>query len=277
MIHEHGNRLLDKLEQKIGSAALPHILRWIAGFAVLSWGLSLFSPTFLDWIDYDRSAILSGQVWRIFSWIVFPSDTNVIFVLFAMLFMFFLSDALERSWGSFRVNVFVLGTMLCLSLIGLVIPLTGLASILASIFYAAVLVSFATLFPDHIIHLMAIIPIKAKWLGWATVAILLSMVLTSSFILLPVMLAGFVPYLLVFGPLFFHQTKLRSQQNVRRERFQKETSAAGKAFHTCEICSATEISHPERDFRVTADDREICSVCLDLERAAKSGQSSAIS
>lgn len=277
MIHEHGNRLLDTLERKIGSAALPHILRWIAGFAVLSWGLSRFSPTFLDWIDYDRSAILSGQIWRFFSWIVFPTDSNVIFVLFAMLFMFFLSDALERAWGSFRVNAFVVATMICLSLIGLLIPLTGLASLLASIFYASVLLCFATLFPDHIIHLLAIIPIKAKWLGWATVAILASMVLTSSFLLLPVILAGFAPYLLIFGPLFFQESKLRSQQTVRRQRFQKETNAGGEAFHTCEICNATEVSHPERDFRVTADDREICSVCLDRERAPLAGESSASS
>jgi len=277
MIHEHGNRLLDKLEKKIGPAALPHILRWIAGFAVLSWGLSLFSPTFLDWIDYDQSAILSGQVWRIFSWIIFPTDSNVIFVLFAMLFMFFLSDALERAWGSFRVNVFVMTTMTCLSLIGLIMPVTGLASVLAGIFYSSILVSFATLFPDHIIHLMAIIPIKAKWLGWATVAILASMVLTSSFVLLPVILAGFFPYLLIFGPQFLQQTKLRSQETVRRQRFQKDTSAGGDAFHHCEVCSATEASHPERDFRVTSDDREVCSVCLDLERATMSGQSSATS
>jgi len=275
MIHEKGNRLLDKLEHKVGSAALPHILRWIAAFSVLSWGLSRFSPTLLDWIDYNRAAIFSGQVWRIFSWILFPTDTNVIFVLFAMFMMFFLSDSLERAWGSFRVNVFVISTIFCLSLIGLVMPFAGLASILAGVFYSSALLAFATLFPDHIIHLMAVIPIKAKWLGWANVAILASIVLISSFVMLPVILAGLLPYLLVFGPTFFQETKLRTQQNVRRQRYQKETDTGGNAFHNCGVCGATEVTHPGRDFRVTSEGREICSACRDLEGATPADETAA--
>ena len=41
MIYETGNRVLNQLEKQIGKLALPKILRWIAGFQVLSWALSL--------------------------------------------------------------------------------------------------------------------------------------------------------------------------------------------------------------------------------------------
>ncbi|HRQ90090.1 MAG TPA: hypothetical protein PLA50_14925, partial [Bacteroidia bacterium] len=65
MIYETGNRILDRLERAFGGFALPNVLRWVAGFQLFTWLLSLFSPEFLGWITYDREAILSGQIWRI--------------------------------------------------------------------------------------------------------------------------------------------------------------------------------------------------------------------
>ena len=61
MIHDSGNRILDRMEASFGRLALPQILRWIAGFQAMSWGLSLFSREYLEFIAFDRGAILSGQ------------------------------------------------------------------------------------------------------------------------------------------------------------------------------------------------------------------------
>ena len=72
MIHDSGNRILDRMEASFGRLALPQILRWIAGFQAMSWGLSLFSREYLEFIAFDRGAILSGQVWRLFSWVLSP-------------------------------------------------------------------------------------------------------------------------------------------------------------------------------------------------------------
>ena len=92
MIYETGNRVLNQLEKQIGKLALPKILRWIAGFQVLSWALSLISPEFLGWINFDRNAILSGEIWRLLTWVLYPASDFVFFVIIAALFMFFIND-----------------------------------------------------------------------------------------------------------------------------------------------------------------------------------------
>ena len=161
MIHDTGNRILDRLEPVLGRMALPQILRWIAGFQAMSWGLSLFSPEYLALINFDREAILAGQVWRLFSWVLLPvvpgsGGMAIFLVLIALLFMFFISDSLEGHWGSYRLNVFVISTIVLLAAAGFlpIHPLT--LTILNITFYSAVFLAFASLFPNHIIHLMMV-------------------------------------------------------------------------------------------------------------------------
>jgi len=262
MIYEMGNRLLDQLERRFGRLTLPHVLRWIAGFQVLTWALSLISPDFLGWINYDRDAILGGQVWRLLTWAVYPASDFVLIVVFAALFMFFINDSLESEWDSFRLNLYVLASILVLSFTGLIPFATVPGYLLNTVFYSSVFLAFASLFPDQVIHLFGIIPIKAKWLGWANFAYLAAMVLTSS---LPLLLAalvviGLLPFLLTFGPGFIDRYRRESTAKVRRHKFESEI-ATGDTFHECTTCGATEKTHPEREFRVAADGNEFCDSC----------------
>ncbi|MDF1862679.1 MAG: hypothetical protein P1U87_20850 [Verrucomicrobiales bacterium] len=275
MIHEKGNEILNSLELKVGKFALPQILRWIASFQVLTWALSLFSPDFLKWIIFDRNLILSGEVWRAFTWIFFPRLPGfsnpviaILFVIIALMFMFFISDSLESVWNSFRVNVYTIATVVSLTLIGVLIP-TGFAigGLLTGVFYSAVFLAFATLFPNQVIHLFAVIPIKAKWLGIANAALLGATVLGSASPLVAglIVIAGLLPYLLVFVPTMADQMRQRGNSAVRRHQFQSTTQAEGEAFHECESCGATEISHPALAFRVSADGEEYCEQCRPLK------------
>lgn len=263
MIYETGNRVLNQLEQQFGKLALPKVLRWIAGFQVLSWALSLISPEFLDWIIFDRDAILSGQVWRLVTWVLFPASDFVLFVIIAALFMFFINDSLESQWDSFRLNVYVFASVLFISVGGLIPDAKGAGMLLNSLFYSVVFLAFASLFPNQVIHLFGIIPIKAKWLGWANAAFLGAMVLTSPspFIVGGIVVFGMLPYLITFVPGFLVSYRQQTEAAVRRHKFEKETGNGGVAFHDCEKCGATERTHPEREFRVAADGHEYCSEC----------------
>ncbi len=267
MIHENGNRILISLERRLGGMALPQILRWIAGFQVLTWGLSLFSPEFLDWIGFHREAILSGQVWRLITWVLYPAVTgggiSIIFLLFALIIMFLINDSLEREWSPFRLNVYVFSTVLALSLIGLIPQAAGAGSLLNMVFYSSMFLAFATLFPDFILQLMGIIPVKAKWLGWVNAALLVAAILTSiaPFIVGLIIGAGLLPYFLVFVPTFVGNYRMRGESAVRKHRFEREMGDPNEAFHVCDSCGATDRTNPEREFRVTADDRELCDAC----------------
>lgn len=262
MIHETGNRLLDQLERRFGRLALPRILRWIAGFQVLSWVLSLISPEYLAWLVFDRDAFLSGEVWRLFTWVLYPAAKNPLFVLIAALFMFFINDGLESEWQSFRLNVYVFATIAAISLAGLLPLAAGAGLLFNSIFYSAVFLAFASLFPEQVIHLFGIIPIKAKWLGWANGAFLGAMILTSPvpFIVGTIIAIGMLPWIITFVPGFAASFRQSSDAKVRRHRFEASMTT-GETFHKCERCGATEISHPTREFRVTADGNECCDEC----------------
>lgn len=261
MIYETGNRVLNQLEKPLGKLALPKILRWIAGFQVLSWALSKFSKEFLGWIVFDREAILSGEIWRLLTWVLFPASDFVLFVIIAALFMFFINDALESRWDSFRLNVYVIASVLFISLAGL-LPARGAELLLNSIFYSSIFLAFASLFPNQVIHLFGIIPIKAKWLGWANAAFLIAMILTSPSLplLAGMVFIGMTPYLVTFVPGLISSYRQQTEATVRRHRFE-ESSGAGSSFHECETCGATEKSHPEREFRVTAEGHEYCGEC----------------
>ncbi len=263
MIHEIGKQILNSLEKRIGHLALPHILRLIAGFQALTWGLSRFSRGLIDWLEYDTKAILGGEVWRLISWVLLPIDESVIFVLFALFFMFFISDSLERAWGSFRVNVYVFFSIASLALIGLVPFFTGAGPVYGDIFYSVAFLAFATLFPNQVINLLAVIPIKAKWLGLANGALLIAMILGSNapFLLAIVVIAGMLPYLVVFVPEMVKNAKQNSENTVRRHKFVQAAGGEAEPFHQCEKCGANDETHPERDFRVTVDGKEICSEC----------------
>lgn len=180
MIYEKGNRLLDQLERRFGRLALPRILRWIAGFQVLTWALSLLSPAFLQSIDFDQSAILGGEVWRLITWVIYPTSDFVLFVIIAAMFTFFINDSLEAEWDSFRLNVYVLSSVAVLSATGMLPFLGEIGFLLSTLFYSNVFLAFASLFPDQVIHLFGLIPIKAKWLGWANAALLAALILTSA-------------------------------------------------------------------------------------------------
>lgn len=262
MIHESGNRILDSLEKQAGWLALPRILRWVAAFQVLTWLLSRFSEPLLGWIDFDCDRILAGEVWRILSWVIYPAARNPLFVLFAAFFMFFINDSLEREWGSFRLTLYVLASTMIIALAGL-LPLVGLyGSIFSMLFYSSVFLAFATTFPEENIMLFGIIPIKAKWLGWANALVLFGLVMTTrpQLFTAGVVIIGMLPYLLTFGPSFFANRKRETQAKVRRHRFESAREVSS-SFHECVTCGATEHTHPTREFRVAGDGEEYCDSC----------------
>lgn len=263
MIYETGNQIINSLERRFGKLAFPQLLRWIAGFQVMTWALASFSPEFLQWIQFDQNAIISGEVWRIFSWVLVPRTDNVLFVIITALFMFFISDALEGHWGSFRVTLYVASSIFLITLAGLLPWAAGVVGFLNMIFYSIVFLAFASIFPNQVIHLLGIIPIKAKWLGYANATFLMVAVMgsTNPVFMGIILIVGMAPYLLTFTPGFIHSWREGAELAVRRHRFEAGQTSESDAFHECETCGATDKSHPQREFRVAADGEEYCEDC----------------
>jgi hypothetical protein len=113
-----------------------------------------------QWLYFDRSLILQGQVWRVISFVAVPDQSNPFFMLLFMYVYYSLAREIESNWGGFFFNLFYL-----FGVIGTIIGgfITGYASIVyinLSIFLA-----YAALFPHAVFLLFFIIPVKAKWLA----------------------------------------------------------------------------------------------------------------
>lgn len=264
--------IVNSLENRLRWLAFPSLLR---GLAIIHFAMILLlmvRPDIGSAMVFDWSKILAGEVWRIISFLFLAVDVDTSFSAFSLLFAFFalmiaflFNDSLENTWGVWRTSAYfylvIIGQVVANLILGASnlppIPEGGMYLYLAAFF------AFATLFPKHTFLLMLIIPVQV----WILAALSGFFIIIRSFgspSFAIFALLTFLPYLWWAVPMALKNGKNRSTVAKRRVAFQSKTKAAEiKGFHLCKECNATEVTHPEREFRVAADDEEICSECLD--------------
>lgn len=270
-----GEKMLNSLERRFGNLAMPGLLKWIAGFQLLGLLLSLISPGFIDIARFDQAAIYKGEVWRLFSWLFAMSSAGTLSILmiFFIIFMFMVSDAMEQSMGAFRKSFFIFTTAVCLVIAGLIPGVNGFGSFMLPVFLSVMVMTAATIIPEHIIYLWLIIPIKMKWVGWLSAISIILMVMTTSNKLLYAGLTtfGLLPFLVGIVPPLINNFKNDARASARRAKFQRDSGAnEDSAFHTCYNCGITDQRDPHMEFRVSSEDgNEYCVSCLKRKAAEK--------
>ena len=253
--------LLDSLERRYGRFALPGLIRVVVALTALVYLLALFNPGFISVLTLDPARILKGEVWRLFTYIFIPrsigqpgSMMQPLWLLLALWFLLFIGDRLEHAWGAFRLNLYFLvgmiGTTIAAFLFGAQFSNAMLAS---TLFFA-----FANFYPDEVIYLMFILPVKVKWLAWVLAAFLLLGFLTSPNSYRMALVAAFANYFLFFGPDLVRAARHRRQVASRRQRFEESARPEEESLHRCANCGATELTNPSLEFRVSRDGEEYC-------------------
>ena len=79
------------------------------------------------------------------------------------------------------------------------------------------------------------------------------------------MAAMLLPFVLVFVPALLRAARQQSENAVRRSRFERSKLPETETFHRCGNCNITEVSHPDREFRIAANGEEYCSECKPAE------------
>ena len=98
---------ISKLERKFGKYAIPNLMNYIIILYIFGFVLDTFAYGFYEqYLALDAYAILHGQVWRIFTFIIQPPSTNLIFVVFTMYLYYMIGRTLEYVWGTFRFNLY---------------------------------------------------------------------------------------------------------------------------------------------------------------------------
>src|SRR5262249_32400335 len=113
--------------------------------------------------------VFRGEVWRLVTFLFVPPFYGIpIFFVFYCLLFYLIGIVLEQTWGTARFNVFLLVGYVCnvAAALGLYAA-TGINIPAPSGFiYSTLFLSFAYLYPDFVLMIYFILPVKVKWLGW---------------------------------------------------------------------------------------------------------------
>ena len=249
---------LDKLERRFGFLGIPGLTRILVGFTALvfalKWWLGEGGEGYVSMLDLDPARIRHGEIWRVFTYIFIPQTRSPWWILFALWFLWWIGEGLERAFGPFRLTLYffigMIGTTIAAFFFGNQFSNTML---LASLFYA-----FAHFYPDEIIYLFFILPVKIKWIAWVSAVFLLAGFFTRTNSYRISLIAALSNYLIFFGPEIIHGIRHRHDVSTRRRRFESDSRRAAEPLHKCKVCGATELTDPNLDFRVARDGEEYC-------------------
>lgn len=246
--------LLDKLERRFSFIAIPGLPKILVAFTALVFGLAYLTPDFIPALTLDRGRILHGEVWRLFTYIFIPSTLSPFWVLFALWFLWWVGEGLERAMGPFRLTLYFL-----LGMIGTTTAAFFFNSdfsngmLMASLFFA-----FARFYADEVIYVLFILPMKIKWVAWVMAALLLVRFFGGPMSYRMAMVAALANYLIFFGREIIHDARNRRDVSTRRRRFDEDARSESEPLHKCKTCGATELSDLNLEFRVARDGEEYC-------------------
>ena len=247
-------RLLDKLERRIGFIAIPGLTRAVVALNVLVFILVYLNKGFDSYLALDIARIRAGEVWRLVTYIFVPQMSHPLMVLIALWFLWFIGDGLERAWGPFRLTLYFLVGMIGTT----VAALLSNSQFSNQMLFTTLFFAFAHFYPEEVIYVFFILPLKIKWIAWAYAAFLLLAFVTQSNSYRMALIAALSNYLIFFGPEAIQQVRHRKEVAGRRKRFEVQSRSDEEPLHKCATCGATELSDSNLEFRVASDGEEYC-------------------
>ena len=274
----------------------------LIGCYVIGYLMQLINASFIDFLTLDAYMIFTkGQVWRIFTWIISPPADLGVFTIVMLFFYYSIGTTLERTWGTYRYNVYIWGGVLitllasfvCMGVCYLIFGSEMLevygaiyksaysdvygsfyssmsnteaffaaSSFLFSTYYInmSIFLAYAATYPDNVVLLMFVVPVKVKWLGFIYGALLIYQMI-QYYRYAPLGWFGMVAIaasLLNFLIFWLRSRNLSylSPKQVKRKVVFKQQVKSGEKYsgHKCCICGRTDADDPTLEFRY-------CSKC----------------
>ena len=263
---------MSNFEKRFGKYAIANLSLILILCYVVGYVIQLVNANFLLYLTLDPYAILHGQIWRLFTWIIMPPSSLNPFTIIMLLFYYNIGTSLERTWGVYRYNVYLFSGMLFTILgsfvwLGIQFLLTGggaglketsmIVSLLFSTYYVnmSIFLAFAATFPDVQVLLMFIIPVKVKWLGILDGLVLLYDFLFAGGMVTRTVIASSLLNFIIFFLTSRSHIHMTPKQMKRRAEFKQDIRRNSKVTkHKCAICGQTEDDDPNLEFR-------FCSKC----------------
>ena len=260
---------LDKLERKLGRFAIPNLTVYLLAGYVIGFAVVLLMPELLGWLTLEPALIVRGQVWRVISWVLIPPTTQPISLLFLVLLYYSLGTVLERTWGTFRYNVYIFSglffTVLAVFIFyavyyfgfGMEISLSSVGLISTNYITMSIFLAFAAIYPEMEVYLYFILPIKMKWMALVYAAMALYYFVSRGAVTrvaIGASLLNFVIFFLSTRNLKRYSPKERARKARFRQQSAPHMQYSNGAKHRCAVCGRTELDDPCLEFR-------FCSKC----------------
>ncbi|WP_434309378.1 rhomboid family intramembrane serine protease [Hominifimenecus sp. rT4P-3] len=252
---------IDKLERKFGRFAVRNLMIYLIAMQAVGFVLNLTNPTFyIEWLSLNPYAILHGQIWRLVTFLIFPSSSDPFLLVIGAICFLSIGRLLEQMWGTFRLNLYLLVGIVAI-IIGafLIYPFYGpflsiYAAASASLdLYSTLILAIALMLPDVQFMLFFVIPVKAKWLGIFYGVIVAYDFIKSSWPGRIMVFMTVLNFLLFF--FLYRKPVQRAKQVKRKVVYQhKVHQASSGPRHRCAVCGRTELDDPSLEFR-------FCSKC----------------
>lgn len=266
---------MSNFEKKFGKYAIKNLSLTLIMCYAAGYLIEMVLPGLFYFLTLNPYAIIHGQVWRLVTWILIPPDSsNLFFVLLMLYFYYSLGTSLERTWGTYRYNVYIfsgmlftiIGSFLMMGYCYLVRP-ADMVAYGPSVFFSAVsplfstyyvnmsiFLAFAATFPEVQVLLMFIIPIKVKVLGIIYGVMIIANFIQGSAYSRFAMAASLFNFV-VFWITSKNHIHMSPKQVKRRQEYRREVKRnTGVTKHKCAICGRTELDSPDLEFR-------FCSKC----------------
>ena len=257
--------IFDRLERRFGWLAFPGFLRYYALLQILVFVLQLVRPDIGEVLAFDRAKIFSGEIWRVVTMFFAssqfgkPTLINIAFLIFAVNFVFMVSDGLENAWGCFKTSLFYYTGILVVLVASFAYPFAIPSS--GMVLFGAAFVAFATLYPKTEILLFFVIPVQVRFLGMFAGALIFFDAISQP-ILMPFYLAAYSNYFIWAAVPALRGTARIFEAGQRKKRFDSLKMGKSEAFHICVICHRDDVMDPEVEFRIGADGKEYCDLHL---------------
>lgn len=245
-----------KIKQNYKNFGIKNLMMVIVFANILVYLLSMLGNNNLSLsLALIPDRVLSGEIWRVISYIFIPPTFNPFFLIFVLMFYYYIGRELEDYWGTFKFNLYYFTGVFISSLTAMIfnISIVGVADLNLSLFLA-----YAVLRPEHTVYLFMVLPIKMKYVAIVTLTILGYRFFTTSYWQIKfVVVAPILNFIIFFLPSLFRMV-VRDSENRKRK---KEYTSKVLKFednkisrHVCCECKRTEKDNETLEFRY-------CSKC----------------
>ena len=177
--------ILDKIERKCPWLGFSNLYMYMTAIFLLGLIIFLFNPLFyIFYLSLDIGQILSGQVWRLATFIFYPpSMSSSIIISLLLIYVYYsITKTLTMMWGNFKFNLYLLIGYLSI-IIGAFLSYFVFKInmyIIPTYSFFSIMLAFALSFPYAYFYIYFIIPIKAKYFAYVEIALYILLFLQSN-------------------------------------------------------------------------------------------------